>query len=204
MTALNVTLIFRSSSRQTRVAFTSRQQSGICLKERKHGNVPLTHCTQSVPRRRSQRDGLILPLCAVSQSFFFFTHMWWPEADFTPRDSTVKSIYLHTHECLFYLALSAVMVQAVCMRTQSYQHVSICQNLTPLWALTERSFEFWMLYIGKHIYFSNAAIITAVNRNALIVYCESETQKLEWRARAWALYDYSELEFQRRSNVYSS
>lgn len=91
MTVFNVTLIFRSCSCQTRAAFTSRQQSGICLKERKYGNVPLARCAQSVPRCHSQRDGLILLFCTVNQSFF--THERWPEADSTPSDSTGKSIY---------------------------------------------------------------------------------------------------------------
>lgn len=113
-------------------------------------------------------------------------------------------IFIH-NECLFYLVLSAVMVQPVCSRTQRYQHLyQYLSNFTPLWTLTERSSEFCMLYIGKPIYLSNAVIITAVNRNALIMRSESETQKLEWRDRARALHDYSELEFQRRSNVYSS
>lgn len=42
--------------------------------------------------------------------------------------ATVKSIYLHADECLFYHLLSAVMVQAVRRRTQRSQHVSICQT----------------------------------------------------------------------------
>lgn len=45
--------------------------------------------------------------------------------------------------------------------------------------LTEGLSEFCMLSVGKHIYFSNAMIIIAVNIKALIMCSESETQKLE-------------------------
>lgn len=134
-----------------------------------------------------------------SLNLSFFTHMRWPKADFILSDTTVNSIYFPTHDCLFYLLLSALMPQVMCRTTRRYYLVTIYQTWTP-----ERLSEFCMLYIWMRVYLSSSMIIIAVNMNAFIMSSESEPQKLEWRAGARALHDYSQLGFQRRGNVYSS